>query len=310
MLDGTLAVDTVRANLIALTDRGETADDLAAAAGILRERMMPVVAPSGAADCCGTGGDGRDTLNVSTGVAFAAAACGVPMAKHGNRAATSRAGAADVLAALGVNLEASPAVLEAALADCGFAFLLAPRHHPVLARVAMVRKTIDRRTIFNLLGPLINPARVQYQLAGVYDEKWLDPMAAALRRLGSASAWIVHSRDGLDEISLSAPTDIAVLRRGEIERRTVAAADFGLPAAPPDALRGGDAAANAAALRAMLHGALSPYRDCVLANAAALLLLTERADTLRLGVAMAAQALDSGRALAVLERYKGLVAAA
>lgn len=309
MLDGDMPEAEIAAALTRLSERGETADDLVAAAQVLRARMIPVAAPAGAADCCGTGGDGRDTYNVSTAVAFVAAACGVPVAKHGNRASTSRSGAADVLAHLEVAMDASPERLSAALTACGFAFLLAPRHHPALARVAAARRTLGRRTVFNLLGPLINPARVKSQLVGVYDRRWLEPVAEALRRLGSETAWVVHSRDGLDEIGLAAPTDAAVLRDSKIERRTVGPADFGLPPAPPEALRGGDAAANAAALLDVLRGRPSAYRDCVLANAAALLALTGRAAGLPEGVALAAAALDDGRALAVLDRYRDFIAA-
>lgn len=309
MIDGDASTAETMDFLTLLATRGETPDDLAAAARILRARAVAVHAPPGAADCCGTGGDGLNTYNVSTAVAFVAAACGVPMAKHGNRSASSLSGAADVLAVLGVELDVAPDRLAAALAACNFAFLMAPRHHPSLARVAAARKALGRRTIFNLLGPLANPAGVQFQLVGVYDRRWLEPMARALQTLGSSAAWIVHSRDGLDEISIGAPTDVAVLDGNGMRLTTVDPSDFGLPVAPLDRMRGGDATVNAAALLDVLRGRPSAYRDCVLANAAALLTLTGRAADLKAGVALAAAALDGGAALDVLDRYRRIVAA-
>lgn len=303
IMNGAVADSDLAAFLTLLARRGETAAEMTGAARVLREHAAAIRAPKGAVDCCGTGGDNTGTYNISTAVAFVAASCGVPVAKHGNRASSSKSGAADVLEALGVNLDLPERKLEDALAAFNFAFLMAPRHNAAMKRVLPVRRALGFRTIFNLLGPLANPAGAKRQLMGVYDRKWLRPVAETLRNLGAESAWIVHGRDGLDEITVTGPTDIAILKDGDVTEMTLTPDDFGLATAPLESLRGGDAATNAAALRAVLEGARSPYRDIVLANTAAVLMLGGKAETLPAGVARAAAAIDGGGALDLLRRY-------
>ncbi len=289
--------------LMAMRVRGETVAELTGATRALRARMLAVEAPAEAIDVCGTGGDGAGTLNVSTAVTFVMAGCGVPVAKHGNRALSSRAGGADVLAALGVNvdvpLERLPGVLRAA----GCAFLFAPRHHAALRHAAGPRVELGTRTIFNLLGPMANPARVTRQLTGVFDPAWARPMAETLQRLGTTACWVVHG-SGLDELTVAGDNQVAALADGVIRVFTVTAADAGLPAAPVSAIQGGDAALNAAALGALLRGATGAYRDTVLLNAAAALIVAGAVGGLRDGVAVAARALDDGAALAALEALR------
>lgn len=289
--------------LMGLAQRGETVDEIVGAAKVMRAKAMPIKAPADAIDCCGTGGDGVGSYNVSTAVALVVAACGVPMAKHGNRAASSKSGAADVLEALGVNLDAPHEQLEEALTQFNFAFLMAPRHHQAMKHVVPVRKSLGFRTIFNLLGPLANPAGTKRQLIGVFDEKWLVPMAEALHRLGTERAWLVHGSDGMDEITVTGPTQIAILDNGQIERHTIIPDDFGLPLHPADDLIGGDAQENAAALSALLNGAPSAYRDIVLANAATILVIAGRSDDWKEVAIQAAHAIDGGHARSVLENY-------
>lgn len=305
LMDGGVAQDDMAAFLSALHKRGETADEITGAARALRAKASAISAPDDAVDCCGTGGDGAHSFNISTAVALVAAACGVPVAKHGNRAASSKSGAADVLEKLGVCLALPKDTLEKALNDIGFCFLMAPHHHAAMKHVAEVRKSLPHRTIFNLLGPLANPAGTKTQLIGVYDSKWVLPVAQALLALGSTRAMVVNGQDGLDEISLSAPTDIALLDNGQITQKTLTPSDFGLPFIHPDGLKGGDADVNAAALLALLNGAKNSYRDMVLANTAAVLYLHD-ATAFKDGTMRAAKALDSGDALNVLNKYKAL----
>lgn len=292
--------------LTALSRRGETAGEIAGAARALRALAASIRAPAGAVDCCGTGGDGLHTYNISTAVALVCAACGVPVAKHGNRSVTSKSGAADVLESLGVTLALSSGTLEHALRDIGFCFLMAPHHHQAMRHMAPVRKSLGFRTIFNLLGPLANPAGARKQLIGVYDRKWVVPMAEALSALGADSAMVVHGEDGLDEITLTGRTFAAILHPGgRIEEAEFTPDTFGLPVIDLAAIRGGDAAENARALQALLTGERSAYRDMVLANAAAVLYLHD-GRSLKDGVAAAASAIDQGHALSILERYKAL----
>lgn len=291
--------------LTALHKRGETADEIAGAARALRSFAVMIDAPEGAIDCCGTGGDGLKTYNISTAVGFIAAACGVPVAKHGNRSATSQTGAADILEKLGVNLSMDKDHLESTLNTIHFCFLMAPHHHAAMKNVAGVRKSLPHRTIFNLLGPLANPAGTKKQLIGVFDQKWLEPMATALKSLGSEQAMIVHGSDGLDEITLTGPTHIALLKDGKITRATLTPDDFGLDTIALDDIRGDDADHNAAALLELLNGKHSAYRSIVLANAAAVLQLHD-GRILKDGVMAAANAIDSGNALQVLEKYRKL----
>ena len=289
--------------LMAMRVRRETVPELTGAVRAIRARMLDVIAPPGAIDVCGTGGDGAGTLNVSTAVTFVLAGCGVSVAKHGNRALSSRTGGADVLAALGVDIDVPPERLSAILTDAGCVFMFAPRHHAALRHAAGPRVELGIRTIFNLLGPLANPARVRRQLTGVYDPDWAWPMAETLHALGTERAWLVHGM-GLDELTVAGENQVVSLQDGLIEAFTLTPGEAGLPAAPIEAIRGGDAAVNAAALLALLQGETGPYRDTVLLNAGAGLLVAGRAGTVRDGVVLARAALDSGKALAALDRLR------
>jgi anthranilate phosphoribosyltransferase/anthranilate synthase/phosphoribosyltransferase len=300
IMDGEASPAQIAALVTALHVRGETVDELLGAMRAMRARMLPVTAPQAAMDVCGTGGDGVGTLNVSTAVAFVLAGCGVPVAKHGNRALTSRAGGSDVLAALGVAMDPPVATLERQLRELGIAFLFAPRHHPALRHAAAARSEIGFRTVFNLLGPLCNPAGVRRQLTGVYDPAWLRPMAEALGASGTELAWLVHGQ-GLDEVTLAGETLVCEWRRGDIRCFPVTPEMAGLRRAPVEAIRGGDAAQNAAALLALLQGRAGPYRDTVLLNAAAALMVAERVASLAEGVGVAAASVDGGAALHILE---------
>ena len=296
---GTAFPAQIGAALMALAARGETAGELTAAVRVMRRHMLPIASHPEAIDCCGTGGDGHSTLNISTAVAFVVAACGVPVAKHGNRAASSRSGAADVLGALGVGV-ASPALAEQMLKAHGLTFMFAPNHHPGTKAVGTIRRELGFRTVFNLAGPLSNPAGTTRQLVGVYDPHWLTPVAEALNRLGSVSAWVVHGSDGLDELTITGPSEVAVLADGAVTRRTVTPEDAGLPRASLSDIQGGDPAVNAAALTRLLDGEAGAYRNVVLLNAAAALIVAGKAVDLPAGVALAAAAIDSGRARALL----------
>jgi anthranilate phosphoribosyltransferase len=289
--------------LMAMRVRGETVPEITGAVRAMRNRMTAIAAPEDAIDVCGTGGDNAGTLNISTAVTFVVAGAGIPVAKHGNRALSSRTGGADVLAALGVDVdtpfERLPDILRAA--NC--VFLFAPRHHPSMRHAGGVRVELGTRTIFNLLGPLANPARVRRQLTGVFAPEWARPMAETLRALGSTYAWIVHGV-GLDELTVAGENQVTALRDGEVTQFTVTAEDAGLPRSPIEAIRGGDAALNAASLAALLEGAEGPYRDTVLLNAAAALIVAGHATTLREGVAIAAKTIASGAALGALQTMR------
>jgi anthranilate phosphoribosyltransferase len=303
MMDGEATSAQIAASVTAMRVRGETRAELTGAVRAMRARMLGIAGPPGAVDVCGTGGDGFATLNVSTAVAFVVAACGVPVAKHGNRALSSRSGAADVLACLGIGTDTSLVRQQALLRSPGLAFLFAPNHHPALRHAAAARAELGFRTLFNLLGPLSNPAGVTRQLTGVYDPAWLVPMAETLGALGTETAWLVHGA-GLDELSLAGPTEVVAWRGGALRRFTVTPEEAGLPAAPVEAIRGGAPAANAAALVALLQGEKSPYRDTVLLNAAAALIVADRAGVLREGTERAGAAIDSGAALNLLETMR------
>lgn len=301
LLDGKAGDDAIRDFLVALSDRGETAIEIAAAARAMRERMIPISAPPGAIDVCGTGGDGHHTLNVSTAVSLVVAACDVPVAKHGNRAASSKAGAADTLEALGLDLSLTADHAERTLADIGVCFLFAQNHHPALKRLGPIRKAIGRRTIFNLMGPLANPARVERQLIGIARPAYVPIYAEALAAIGMARAMVVSGDEGLDELSVAGGNDVAdVAADGTVAMRRWSPADAGLPSHPIAAIRGGDAAFNANALRALLLGEPGAYRDAVLFNAAAALVVAGVAHDLREGVEEAAEAIDKGLANALL----------
>lgn len=300
MLDGDMPGEAIAAALIELAERGETAADVAGAVTAMRARMIPVRAPTYAIDVCGTGGDGQHSLNVSTAVALVVAACGVPVAKHGNRAASSQAGAADTLEELGLNLARAGEMAEATLPDLGIAFLFAQTHHPALARMAPIRKALGRRTIFNMTGPLANPASVTRQLVGVATPALVPLYAEAMRLLGTARAMIVSGNEGLDELSISGLSTIATIGF-DLPTTTITPEDAGLPRYPLVALRGGDAAFNAAALRRLLMGEPGAYRDAVLLNAAAALIVAGEVRDWREGVEEAAEALDRGLAKALLD---------
>ncbi|MGH6786249.1 MAG: anthranilate phosphoribosyltransferase [Novosphingobium sp.] len=301
LLDGAVADEEIARFLVDLSDRGESAAEIAGAARAMRSRMVPIAAPAGAIDVCGTGGDGHHTLNVSTAVALVVAACGVPVAKHGNRAASSKAGAADTLEALGLNLDRAAETAEATLGDLGIAFLFAQRHHPAMARIMPIRKALGRRTIFNLMGPLANPAGVTRQLIGIARPAYVPIYADALARLGTERAMVVSGDEGLDELSLAGGNEVAEVGPDGHAVQRKWAADAGLPTSPLEALRGGDAAFNAAALRRLLLGETGAYRDAVLFNSAAALLVAGEVADWPEGVEEAAEALDKGLANTLLD---------
>ena len=293
----------IGAMLMAMRLRGETVPEITGAVRAMRARMTAIEAPDGAIDVCGTGGDGAGTLNVSTAVTFVVAGCGVKVAKHGNRALSSHTGGADVLTALGVNVDAPIPTLPRILQEAGCAFLFAPRHHPSMRHAAGPRVELGTRTIFNLLGPLANPARVRRQLTGVFSPDWTRPLAETLLALGHESAWVVHGM-GLDELTLAGPNQVTAVRDGDIASFVVEPEDAGLTRAPISAIKGGDAACNARALEEMLQGAAGPYRDTVLLNAAAALIIAGQAADLREGVSLGARAIASGAALAALQTLR------
>ena len=302
ILDAKTSEEAIADFLIALADRGETSIEIAEAARALRARLIPIEAPQGAIDVCGTGGDGHHTLNVSTAVSIVVAACGVPVAKHGNRAASSKAGAADTLEALGLDMERAGLNAEASLRDIGIAFLFAGNHHPAMKRITPIRRRIGRRTIFNLMGPLANPARVTRQLIGIARPDYAAPYAQALEQLGTEAALVVSGEEGLDEVSGAGPTVAISVGTLSMPAR-IAPEDAGLPRHAIAAIRGGDPEYNAAALRRLLTSEHGAYRDAVLLNAAAALIVAARATTLPEGVAIAAEALDTGAANALLNRW-------
>ncbi len=300
MLDGEMADAEIRDLLIELTDRGETAQEIAGGAKAMRQRMKRISAPANAIDVCGTGGDGQHSLNISTATAIVIAACGVPVAKHGNRAASSKAGTADTLEALGLNLDRAGELAEQTLADIGIAFLFAQTHHPAMRHVMPIRKEIGRRTIFNLLGPIANPAGVTRQLIGIARPDYVDTYRDAMQLLGMDKVMIVSGMEGLDELSIAGPTRVATIGIEGIGGQVVPE-DAGLPRHSLDALRGGDAQFNAAALARLLDGEPGAYRDAVLLNSAAALLVAGEVHTWREGAEEAAEAIDKGLAKALLD---------
>ncbi len=291
--------------LMAMRVRGETVAEMTGAVRAMRARMIAVEAPPEAVDIVGTGGDSSGSLNISTASALVVAGCGVPVAKHGNRALSSKSGAADALAALGVNLDLPLERIPEVLREAGVCFLMAPRHHAALRHAGGARVELGTRTIFNLLGPLASPARVTRQMTGAFHPRWLRPMAETLGRLGTERAWLVHGQ-GLDELALSGPSHVVELDQGRFREFTVTPEEAGIAPAPPEAIKGGDPAENAAALQALLDGAQGAYRDVVRLNAAAALIVAGRAATLREGAAMAAESLDNGRARAALDTLRRL----
>ena len=302
LFDGRATPAQIGGLLMALRVRGETVDEIAAATRAMRKRMNRVHAPEGAMDIVGTGGDGKGTLNISTATAFVVAGAGVPVAKHGNRNLSSKSGAADALTQMGINVMGGPAIAEQAIRHAGICFMMATMHHPAMRHVGAPRAELGTRTIFNLLGPMTNPASVRRQLTGTFDVRWVRPMAEVLHELGSDAAWLVHGTDGTDEISIAGETYVAALSDGRIEEFTIAPEDAGLKRHPFEAIIGGEPAHNAAAFRALLRGEEGAYRDAVLLNAAAALLIAGKASDLREGAALAAESIDSGAASAKLAK--------
>ncbi|SIT77052.1 anthranilate phosphoribosyltransferase [Yoonia rosea] len=296
--------------LMALRARGESVSEYAAAAAVMRAHCIPVKAPEGAMDIVGTGGDGKHTLNISTATAFVVAGAGVPVAKHGNRNLSSKSGTADVQSALGINVMVGPEVVEKAIAEAGIGFMMAPMHHPAMKHVGPIRVELGSKTIFNILGPLTNPAGVKRQLTGAFAPDLIFPMAETLQQLGTEKAWLVHGSDGTDEITICGPTAVAALEDGKIRSREIHPEDAGLPVHSFRDIIGGTPTENAAALSALLDGATGAYRDAVLLNAAAALVVADKAGDLKEGVAIARDSIDSGKAKKALETLARITSAA
>ena len=308
LLSGEATPSQIGGFLMALRVRGETVDEMAGAVSVMRATMLKVEAPDDAIDIVGTGGDHAGTLNVSTCSAFVLSGCGLTVAKHGNRALSSKTGAADVLASLGVDVDLKPEQISRALAEAGLCFMFAPNHHAAMRFVGPSRVELGTRTIFNLLGPLSNPAGVKRLLVGAFSREWLLPMAETLRALGAARAWVVHG-DGLDEMTVCGTTEIAELKNGDIRTFKLDPEDVGLTRSPLAAIKGGEPSENAAALRAVLDGEPGAFRDIVLLNAAGALVMADAATDLRAGIAAAADAIDSGRARTALARLADVTTA-
>lgn len=302
MMSGEATPSQIGAFLMGLRVRGETVDEIAGAVATMRAKVTPVEAPSDAMDIVGTGGDAAGTYNISTTSALVVAGAGVPVAKHGNRALSSKSGAADVLAALGVEIDLTPDMVARCIREAGIGFMFAPAHHSAMKHVGPSRVELGTRTVFNLLGPLSNPAGVKRLLVGMFSPQWLEPTANVLKDLGTEAAWIVHGAGGVDEISVAGKTQVVELKDGKISTFEVSPADVGLPEAPLEAVRGGDAEENARALREILDGADGAYRNTVLMNAGAALVVAGKARTLAEGVERAAAAIDEGKAKATLEK--------
>jgi len=302
MMSGEATPSQMGGLLMALRVRGETVDEITGAVTTMRAKMLKVTAPADAVDVVGTGGDASGSYNISTCAAFLVAGAGVPVAKHGNRALSSKSGSADVLAALGVTIDLNPAQVGRCIREAGLGFMFAPAHHPAMKNVGPTRVELGTRTIFNLLGPLSNPAGVKRQMIGVFSRQWIEPMAQVLKNLGAESIWVVHGSDGLDEITTTGPTAVAALENGAIRTFEISPKDVGLPLAKPEDLRGGDAVQNAEALLAVLKGEKTAFRDVAVLNAGAALVVAGKAKTLADGVALAQQAIDSGAAKARLDK--------
>ena len=301
MMSGEATPSQMGGLLMALRVRGETVEEITGAVSAMRAKMLRVKAPPEAIDVVGTGGDGSGSVNVSTCASFIVAGAGVPVAKHGNRALSSRSGAADVLSSLGVKIDISAEHVGRCVAEAGIGFMFAPAHHPAMKNVGPTRVELATRTIFNLLGPLSNPAGVTRQMVGVFSRQWVEPLAQVLKNLGSETVWVVHGSDGLDEITLTGPTSVAALEKGTIRCFEVTPEEAGLKCVAGETLRGGDANANAIALQSVLDGMPSPYRDVALLNAAAALVIAGRAKDLKEGVALGVQSIDSGAAASRLK---------
>jgi anthranilate phosphoribosyltransferase len=296
IMNGDATPEQIGGLLMVMRTRGETVAEYAAAAAVMRAKCLPVKAPDGAMDIVGTGGDGKSTLNISTATAIVTAGAGVVVAKHGNRNLSSKSGTADALGELGVQVMVGPKVVERAINECGIGFMMAPMHHPATRHVMPARQALGTRTIFNILGPLTNPAGAKRQLTGAFSREMIRPMAEVLLELGSEKAWLVHGSDGTDEISIAGVTWVAKLENGAVTDAEISPEDAGLPVHPFEAIVGGSPAQNAIALRDLLGGAKSTYRDAVLLNTAAALVVADKVDNLPDGVAMAAESIDSGKA--------------
>lgn len=303
IMAGRVDLSQMAAFVMGLRINGETVDEITGGAKVLRKKADSIPAPAHAIDTCGTGGDNLGTYNISTAAAIVAAACGITVAKHGNRSISSKSGSADVLMALGLNLEITQETHKKSLETMGISFMFAPSHHKAMRHVAPVRSSLGIRSIFNVLGPLANPAKTKRQVLGVYDKKWLRPLAEVLQRLGSEHVWVVHGADGLDELTTTNKSYVASLKDGVITEFTVTPEDAGLSYAKIEDIQGGDAAYNAKALQAVLNGERNPYRDIVLLNTAAALIVGEKAETLKDGVAIAQEAIDTGKAAKLLEQW-------
>lgn len=303
IMDGKVRDPEIAALLTALARRKPSVEEVVGAAKALRARMIAVEGVEGAIDLCGTGGDGLDTLNISTACAFIVAGAGVPVAKHGNRSMSSKTGAADVIEALGAKIDLDSAETAKCLKSTGVCFLFAQAHHPAMKHAGPVRRALGFRTIFNLLGPLANPASVKRQLVGVYDEDAIDTTAQALRCLGTQVAWVVHGEDGMDEVSIAGATNVAILENGEVVRKRITPEDAGLARTNLDAIRGGTPKENARSLEKLLEGERGAYRDVVLLNAGAALCVAGKVPSLQEGVVVAATSIDTGRALATLHAF-------
>lgn len=302
MMSGEATPSQIGGFLMALRVRGETVDEISGAVTTMRSKMLRVDAPTESMDIVGTGGDGAGTYNISTCTAFVVAGAGVPVAKHGNRALSSKSGAADVLMALGVNIELNPKQISTCISDAGLGFMFAPAHHAAMKHVGPSRVELGTRTIFNILGPLSNPASTKRQLIGVFARQWVEPVAQAMKNLGATSVWVVHGSDGLDEITTTGSTHIAALENGEIRTFDLSPSDVGLAIANADDLKGGEAAENAEAIRRVLGGEKNPFRDIVLMNAGASLVVAGKVDDIKAGVDLAAQTIDGGEALRRLDK--------
>jgi anthranilate phosphoribosyltransferase len=302
MMSGEATPSQMGGLLMALRVRGETVEEITGAVTVMREKMLRVPAPPDAIDVVGTGGDASGSYNISTCAAFIVAGAGVPVAKHGNRALSSRSGAADVLGALGVKIELAPDAVGRCIREAGIGFMFAPAHHPAMKNVGPTRVELGTRTIFNLLGPLSNPAGVKRQMVGVFSRQWVEPLANVLKNLGSESAWVVHGSDGLDEVTSAGPTYVAALENGAVRSFEITPEDVGVARAMPDMLRGGDADQNARALLDVLKGKPGAFRDVALMNAAAGLVVAGRAKDIKQGFALATKSIDSGEAEGRLDR--------
>ncbi len=302
MMSGEATPSQMGALLMALRVRGETVDEITGAVATMRSKMLRVTAPPNAIDVVGTGGDASGSFNISTCAALIVAGAGVPVAKHGNRALSSRSGAADVLTALGVKIDLAPDAIAQCITEAGIGFMFAPAHHPATKNVAATRVELGTRTIFNLLGPLSNPAGVRRQMVGVFSKHWTQPLAQVLKNLGAERAWVVHGSDGLDEITTSGPTSVAALEDGQVKTFEISPEVLGLRKVKPEALRGGDAATNAEAVLNVLQGKASAFRDVALLNAAAALVVAGAAKDLKDGLHAAAHSVDSGEAEGRLDR--------